>query len=203
MVPLSTAASSLGCMGGVAATPRAAGASVGGEAASIRPMAAKGASQARPAPDVVSILRNRRLRHDYEVAKTFEAGLVLAGSEVKSLRNGDVQWGDAHGRMDRQGELWLYGLHIGEYRNAGVFNHQPGQRRKLLLQRRELDHIAGALNAKGMSLVPEEILFRKGWAKIVVALAKGRPKGDKRAVLREKATRRDVEREMARRMKRG
>src|SRR3954466_10513501 len=103
--------------------------------------AAKPGKDAKKKPDEVrEILYNRKLRHDYAILEAWEAGMVLMGSEVKSLRNGDVQWGDAHARLDR-GALWLYALHIGEYRQAGTFGHQPQQPRKLLLKSRELDKL--------------------------------------------------------------
>ena len=148
------------------------------------------------------ILTNRKLRHAYAVLDEWEAGMVLMGSEVKSLRAGDVQWADSHARMER-GELWLYNLHIGEYRQAGTFGHQPAQVRKLLLSRRELDKISGLLQGKGLTIAPAELHFRNGWAKIVICLAQGKNRGDKRADLVKRAQTRDVEREMARRMKRG
>ncbi len=163
---------------------------------------AKGGSGAAAAPEVQEILFNRKLRHDYRVLDSWEAGMVLMGSEVKSLRSGDVQWGDAHARFDR-GELWLYGLHIGEYRFAVGSGHQPAQARKLLLGRRELDRLSGALTGKGLTVVPERLLFRKGWAKIVVCLAQGKTHDDKRSDLVARATERDVQRELARRTKRG
>src|ERR1043165_6916976 len=100
--------------------------------------------------EVQLILKNRKLRHEYHVVDTWEAGMVLMGSEVKSLRAGDVQWGDCHARFEN-GELWLYGLHIGEYRQAGVFGHQPAQPRKLLLKRREMEKVAAAMTGKGMT----------------------------------------------------
>jgi SsrA-binding protein len=153
-------------------------------------------------PEEVEILYNRKLRHDYEVIERWEAGMVLQGSEVKSLRNTDVQWADAHARMDRD-ELWLYGLHIGEYRQAGVYGHQPQQTRKLLLQRRHLDKLQGALQTKGLTVIPERLLFRKGWAKVVICLCKGKTHDDKRQDLVKRATDRDVARELSRRMKRG
>jgi SsrA-binding protein len=153
--------------------------------------------------EIKEILYNRKLRHDFAVLDSWEAGMRLMGSEVKSLRAGDVQWGDAHARLDRDsGELWLYGLHIGEYRQAGAFGHQPQQPRKLLLKRRELDKLAGAMQGKGLTLIPERLLFRRGWAKIVVCLAKGKTHEDKRHDLKKKAAERDVERELARRAKR-
>jgi SsrA-binding protein len=148
------------------------------------------------------ILYNKRLRHDYTVLDSWEAGLVLMGSEVKSLRAKDVQWGDAHARIER-GQAWLYGLHIGEYRQAGVWGHQPQQPRKMLLSRKDIDRIASKLDAKGLTLAPERLLFRRGYAKVVICLCKGKTHEDKRHDLVKKAQTRDVEREMARRSKRG
>lgn len=156
-----------------------------------------------PDDEVQVVLINRKLRHDYAVLDSWEAGLVLAGSEVKSLRAGDVNWGDAHARIDERGELWLYGLYIGEYRQAAAFGHMATQPRKLLLKRQELDKIAGRLQAKGLTMVPERIVFRGGWAKIVICLAQGKDRGDKRQDLMKRAQTRDVERELARRMRRG
>ncbi len=149
------------------------------------------------------ILYNRKLRHDYEVLEKWDAGLVLMGSEVKSLRAGDVQWGDAHARPDQRGELWIYGLHIGEYRQAGVWGHQPIQPRKLLLHRREMAKLIGKLDGKGLTLAPERLFFQRGYAKVTICLCRGKTHGDKRQDLIKRATTRDVEREMARRMKRG
>lgn len=157
---------------------------------------------AKPADEVKLILKNRKLRHDYEVLDSWEAGMVLIGSEVKSLRAGDVQWGDAHARFDRN-ELWLYGLHIGEYKQAGVFGHQAAQPRKLLLNRRELNKLSGLLQGKGLTVIPDELRFRNGYAKIVICLAKGKNRGDKRRDLINRSADRDVQREMARRAKRG
>lgn len=169
---------------------------------SAHPAAAKKTAD-KPAAATKEILYNRKLRHDYEVLDSWEAGLVLMGSEVKSLRNGDVQWGDAHARPNLSGELWLYGLHIGEYRQAGVWGHQPQQPRKLLMHRKELDRIFAKLDTKGLTMAPEKLLFRGGYAKVVICLCKGKTRGDKRQDLIKRAQGRDVEREVARRMKRG
>ena len=163
----------------------------------------KDANAAKAKDEVREILYNRKLRHDYAVLDAWEAGMVLMGSEVKSLRNGDVQWGDAHARLDAKGQLWVYGLHIGEYRQAGTFGHEPAQPRKLMLKGKELLKIAGLMKGKGLTLIPEQLLFRKGWAKIVICLAKGKTRGDKRQDMVKRAADRDVEREMARRAKRG
>ncbi|MCS6969769.1 MAG: SsrA-binding protein SmpB [Planctomycetota bacterium] len=157
-----------------------------------------------PPPAIREILYHRRLRHDFEVLERYEAGLVLQGSEVKSLRAGDVQWGDAHARFDDETrELWLHGLHIGEYRQAGAFGHQPRQPRKLLLHRRELDRLYGRLAGKGLTLVPERLFWKGAHVKIDLCLCRGKTKGDKRRDLIARAERRDVERELARRAKRG
>ncbi|MBA3847730.1 MAG: SsrA-binding protein SmpB [Planctomycetes bacterium] len=162
---------------------------------------AKGSGEAKK-DEVQLILKNRKLRHDYEVIDTYEAGLVLAGSEVKSLRNGDVQWADAHARFDdRDGLLWLYGLHIGEYRQANNFGHKPLQPRRLLLNRSELDKLRGKMTTKGLTLVPDQLHFRRGWAKLVICLASGKDKGDRRRDLMTREAKRDVEREVARRAK--
>ncbi len=158
---------------------------------------------AKPPPEVQQILFNRKLRHDYSLLEKWEAGLVLMGSEVKSLRAGEVQWGDAHARFDNKSELWLYGLHIGIYQQAGTFGHQPLQPRKLLLERKDLDKIETKVEGKRMTLVPEELLFRRGWAKIVICLCSGKDKGDKRQDLIKRAQTRDVQRELSRRMKHG
>ena len=148
---------------------------------------------------VKEILYNRKLRHDYTILDTWEAGIVLMGSEVKSLRNGDVQWGDAHARPSTGEELWLYGLHIGEYRQAGVWGHQPQQPRKLLMHRKEINKIIAKLATKGLTLVPEQLLFRGGKAKVVMCLCSGKTHGDKRQDLIKRAQGRDVEREISRR----
>jgi len=159
-----------------------------------------GAAETKDA--VQLILKNRKLHNAYAVVESFEAGMVLMGSEVKSLRAGDVQWGDCHARMENN-QLWLYGLHIGEYRQAGTFGHQPVQPRKLLLHRKQIDKIAEQLATKGMTLVPDELHFRRGFARIVICLASGKDRGDKRQDLIKRAMKRDVEREVARRDKRG
>jgi SsrA-binding protein len=157
--------------------------------------------KAKPDPDAVTVvLKNRKLRHDYAVLDTWEAGMVLMGSEVKSIRGGDVQIGDAHARFEK-GELWLYGLHIGEYRQAGVFGHTPLQPRKLLLKKKELVKLAEQLKGKGLTLIPDQVHMRRGYARIVICLAKGKTHGDKRQDMVKRATQRDVEREMSRRTK--
>jgi SsrA-binding protein len=163
-------------------------------------MAKKEPPAKKDAEAVQLILKNRKLRHEYEVLESWEAGMVLSGSEVKSLRAGDVQWADAHARLEKK-ELWLFGLHIGEYRQAAVFGHQPMAPRKLLLNRRELDKIIDALRGKGLTMVPDQLHFRRGFAKIVICLARGKKREDKRRDMIARDAKRDVDREMARRTK--
>jgi SsrA-binding protein len=148
---------------------------------------------------IVRIATNKKVRHDFDISKRYEAGIVLRGTEVKSLRSGDVQWADAHARLTDTDEIVLIGLYIAEYANAGTFNHRPTASRKLLLNRREINQIRGLLQQKGLTLVPESLYFKKGWAKCTLAVGKGRDKGDKRQTLKDKATKRDIQREVARR----
>ncbi|MFW5860032.1 MAG: SsrA-binding protein SmpB [Planctomycetota bacterium] len=150
-------------------------------------------------PAIELVLRNRRVRHDYEVLDCYEAGMALTGTEVKSLRDKEVQWADAHARIDHRGQVWLYGLSIAPYRQASAFNHEATAPRRLLLHRREIDKLAGALKTRGLSLVPRQIHFRRGWAKIEICLVRGRKREDKRQALRERERRRDIDRELARR----
>ena len=158
---------------------------------------------AAPAKTAIrEILYNKKLRHDFTVLDRYEAGIVLMGSEAKSLRAGDVQWGDAHARFDeRVHELFLFGLHIGEYRQAGTFGHQPLQPRKLLLHKRELEKLHGKLSAKGLTLIPEKLFFKGPWVKLDLCLCSGKDKEDQRRDLVARAQKRDVERELARRSK--
>ena len=140
-----------------------------------------------------SIARNRAARHEYEIMDTFEAGLVLTGTEVKSLRDGHANIGDAYGVI-RGGELWLLNAHISPYGSGGYVNHDPARSRKLLLHQREIRRLIGAVERQGLTLVPLELYFRRGRAKISLALAKGKKLHDKR----DDARRRDAERDMAR-----
>ena len=132
------------------------------------------------------IARNRRARHDYSVLDTVEAGVVLNGSEVKSLRRGQVQLADGFARYDR-GELWLEGVHIAPYQFAtGVGAHDPDRRRKLLLHRDEIDRLQDRVAQERLTLVPLSLYFRDGRAKVELALGKGRQKADKRQAIAER-----------------
>jgi|SRR5579859_3460409 len=145
------------------------------------------------------VAQNRKARHDYEILDTFEAGMVLAGSEVKSLRDGKVQLRDSFARVE-DGELWLYGVHVAPYAFAGTFGYvDPDRRRKLLLHRREIDELERATAQDSLTIVPLAIYFKEGRAKVDVALARGRRQYDKRAAIAE----RDADREVARAVRLG
>ncbi|HEV8362137.1 MAG TPA: SsrA-binding protein SmpB [Gemmatimonadaceae bacterium] len=152
----------------------------------------------KPVPaDTQSVARNRRARHDYHILDTWEAGLVLTGTEVKALREGKANIGDAYG-MVRDGELFLFNAHISPYERGGYVNHDPLRTRKLLLHKREIQRLIGGTEREGLTLIPLELYFKRGKAKVALALAKGKQLHDKRADLRKK----DDEREMARAFRR-
>jgi len=140
-----------------------------------------------------TIARNKRARFDYHILETFEAGVVLRGTEVKSLRDGRANISDAYGVV-RDGEIFLLNAHIDPYVRGGYVNHEATATRKLLLHRREIRRLIGAVEREGLTLIPLELYFRKGRAKIALALAKGKKLHDKRDTERQ----RDAEREMAR-----
>jgi SsrA-binding protein len=144
-------------------------------------------------PEHVSIAKNRRARHDYAILDTYEAGLVLTGSEVKSLRDGKANLSDAYGIV-RNGEIFLLNLHISPYERASYNNHEPTRTRKLLLHKREIRRLIGAVERQGLTLVPLELYFKRGVAKVAMALGKGKKLHDKR----ESAKARDADREIAR-----
>ena len=136
---------------------------------------------------------NRRARRNYTIVDVFEAGLVLVGSEVKSLRDGKVELKDSYGDI-RQGEAWLVGAHISPYDFAAQGGHEPERDRKLLLHRREIDRIAGQVAEKGLTLIPLRVYFKDGKAKVEMALARGKTTYDKRDTLRERDHQREIER---------
>ncbi|MFB9235878.1 SsrA-binding protein SmpB [Plantactinospora siamensis] len=146
------------------------------------------------------IASNRKARHDYAVLKTYEAGIVLVGTEVKSLRAGYVSLVDAFAQ-ERDGEIMLHGLHIAEYGFGSWTNHQPRRTRKLLLRRVEIGRILERLREPGLALVPLSIYFADGWAKVELALARGRRTYDKRQAIAERDANREIARELGRRLK--
>jgi SsrA-binding protein len=140
------------------------------------------------------VATNRRARHDYDLIETFECGIVLVGSEVKSLRTGRAQLKDSFARVS-DGEVWLFGVHIPPWQYAtGSAAHDPDRRRKLLLHRGQIDELLGKTQQQPLTLIPVTLYFRDGKAKVELALARGRRLYDKRRVLAE----RDAERESAR-----
>ncbi|MFI7608338.1 SsrA-binding protein SmpB [Micromonospora sp. NPDC049366] len=151
-------------------------------------------------PERRLIASNKRARHDYTVLKTYEAGIALMGTEVKSLREGRASLVDAFAQ-ERDGEILLYGLHIAEYAYGTWTNHQPRRTRKLLLHRAEIDRILAKTREGGVTLVPLSMYFENGWAKVELALARGRRSYDKRQVLAERDANREIAREMGRHLK--
>lgn len=139
------------------------------------------------------VVSNRKARHDYEIVSTFECGIALVGSEVKSLRASQVQLKDGYGDV-RNGELWLNNTHIAPYGFARGGGHDPDRPRKLLLHRREIDSIAGRIAQDGLTLVPLSIYFTHGLAKVEMALAKGIRRYDKRQKLKEREQQREMDR---------
>ncbi|MBQ1043039.1 MULTISPECIES: SsrA-binding protein SmpB [unclassified Micromonospora] len=146
------------------------------------------------------IASNKKARHDYDILKTYEAGIVLAGTEVKSLREGRVSLVDAFAQ-ERDGEIMLYGLHIAEYGFGTWTNHAPRRTRKLLLHRVEIARILEKLRDGGVTLVPLSMYFSDGWAKVELGVARGRRSYDKRQALAERDAKREIAREMGRRLK--
>jgi SsrA-binding protein len=136
------------------------------------------------------IAENRKARHDYHILETWEAGLVLLGTEVKAIREGRVNLRDSYARADR-GEIWMENVHISPYSHTGYAHHEEKRQRKLLLHDHEIRKIIGRVAEKGLTLVPLEMYFKKGRVKVLLGLAKGKQAHDKRETIR----RREVERE--------
>ena len=147
------------------------------------------------------IASNRKARHDYSILDVVEAGIMLLGSEVKSLREGHIQLVDSYARIVR-GEVWLEGVHIAPYQFAhGVGAHDPNRPRKLLLNRSEITRLDARVSQERLALVPLSVYFKDGRAKVELALAAGRTKGDKRQAIAKKDAQREIDRELGRRAK--
>ena len=142
------------------------------------------------------IAQNKRARHEYHILDTYECGLVLTGTEVKSLRQGRASLADGFAQVD-DAEVWLHNVHIPEYAQGTWTNHSARRKRKLLLHRAEIDKLIGKTQESGVTLVPLSLYFKDGRAKVEVALARGKRDWDKRQALREKQDRREAERAMA------
>ncbi len=144
------------------------------------------------------VARNRKARHDYHIVDTWEAGLVLTGTEIKSVRAGKVSLKGAFGLV-RNGEIWLEGLNIAPYTSAGYVNHEPERPRKVLMHQREIRRLVGALQQKGLTLVPLDMHLTKGWAKVTLGLGRGKKHYDKREDVKQRDAARDAARAMGRR----
>jgi len=161
-------------------------------------LAKKQKKQRQPASGDVAT--NRRARHKFEPIEKMEAGIVLRGSEVKSLRDGKAQMGDAYAVVER-GEIWLRNLHIPPYEPASRENHEPERPRKLLLHRAEIERLVGKTAERGLTLIPTRIYFKGSRAKVELALARGKEGRDRRREIAVRDVRREVEREFKSRMR--
>jgi SsrA-binding protein len=140
-----------------------------------------------------AVARNPRARHDYHILDSWEVGIVLTGSEIKSIRAGKVSLKGAFGVV-RGGELWLEGMNVTPYESGGYANHDPTRSRKLLMHRHELRRLIGAVEQKGLTLVPLDLHLKDGWAKLTLALGRGKKLYDKREDLKRRAEERDAQR---------
>jgi len=138
------------------------------------------------------VAENRKARHDYSIIDTFEAGIELVGSEVKSIRKGDLNLKDSYVAFSN-GEAYLQNAHISEYRASSYTNHLPERRRKLLLKRIELDKIEAAVEEKGLTCVPLRVYFKGEWAKVEIAIARGKQAHDKRDAMKDRDAKRELE----------
>jgi len=158
----------------------------------------KGGKGGKADPDDVQVVaRNKRAVFDYDIEERVEAGLVLTGSEVKSLRESNVALSDAYGAL-RGDDLWLFNCRIGEYKAAAAFGHVPLRERRLLLRRAEIDKLRGKLEQRGYTLVAMSLYFRAGWAKVELGLGRGKTHEDRRDHIAERESRREIDRAMSR-----
>jgi SsrA-binding protein len=146
---------------------------------------------------IVNICRNRRAAFNYELSDSVECGIMLVGTEVKSLREGHANLEDSYAHLD-DGELWLLGCEIPEYTQGNRLNHKPKRERKLLLHRREIEKFAGKATQKGFTLVPVKMYFKNGKAKVEIAVARGKQSHDKRHSIKANEAKRDIARAMRR-----
>lgn len=145
--------------------------------------------------DRIREIKNRKARHEYFFVQTYEAGIVLRGTEIKSIRQGKVSFKDSYARIDKQGEVWLLNLHISPYEKSTYFNHEATRPRKLLLNKREIKKINSKIVEGGMTLIPASIYINeKSLCKVELAIAKGKKNYDKREVLQKKDQQRDADR---------
>jgi SsrA-binding protein len=144
------------------------------------------------APQRISI-SNRKARHDYFIIEAFEAGIILTGTEVKSLRQGNANLQDSYAEL-RSGEVWLEGMHINPYEHGSIYNHEPRRKRKLLLHKKQIRKLLGGLKEKGLTLVPLSVYFKGPYAKVELALARGKKSYDKREAIAKRESDRNLAR---------
>jgi len=149
------------------------------------------AKDAEKRPEVQSIARNKRARHDYHILETFEAGIALLGTEVKGIREGQANLRDSFARVDK-GEVWLFNVHINPYSHRGYVDHDPKRKRRLLLHKYEIRKLIGKTVEKGLTLVPTRMYFKNGHVKIALGLAKGKQAHDKRETIKRRETERET-----------
>jgi SsrA-binding protein len=138
-------------------------------------------------------ISNRKARHDYFIIEAFEAGIVLTGTEVKSLRQGNANLQDSYAEL-RSGEVWLEGMHINPYEHGSINNHEPRRKRKLLLQKKQIRKMLGGLKEKGLTLIPLSVYFKGPYAKVELALARGKKSYDKREAIAKRESNRNIAR---------
>ncbi|EFQ5576367.1 SsrA-binding protein SmpB [Listeria monocytogenes] len=146
-----------------------------------------------PKGDGKLVAQNKKARHDYAIEETFEAGIVLQGTEIKSVRNARVNIKDSYARIDK-GEIFLHNMHISPYEQGNRYNHDPLRTRKLLLHKKQISRLIGETKESGYSIVPLKMYIKDGYAKVLIGVARGKKKYDKRQDLKQKEAKRDIER---------
>ncbi|WP_088227124.1 SsrA-binding protein SmpB [Desulfosporosinus sp. FKB] len=146
-----------------------------------------------PSEGIKVVSENRKAFHDYFIEDRIEAGIILTGTEIKSIRNGRVNLKDSYAHLDN-GEIWVYQMHISPYEQGNRFNHDPLRPRKLLLHRSEINKLVGRIQQQGLTLIPTKIYLKRGLAKVELGVAQGKKNYDKRQALAEKESKRDIER---------
>ncbi|WP_316032057.1 SsrA-binding protein SmpB [Listeria monocytogenes] len=146
-----------------------------------------------PKGDGKLVAQNKKARHDYAIEETFEAGIVLQGTEIKSVRNARVNLKDSYARIDK-GEIFLHNMHISPYEQGNRYNHDPLRTRKLLLHKKQISRLIGETKESGYSIVPLKMYIKDGYAKVLIGVARGKKKYDKRQDLKQKEAQRDIER---------
>jgi len=145
------------------------------------------------------VATNRKAKHEYFLLDYYEAGMALMGSEIKSIRAGQISLAEAYVRIDERGEAWLVDAHIAPYEQASIFNHEPRRPRKLLLHRRELNRLRDEVRQKGVTIIPTRVYLKEGRAKVEIAVAKGKRQYDKRQAIAKRDAQREIERQFRRR----